>query len=1309
MNLLVAIFFALPLGGKQEAPWRATYKGIEPKGGSDSYGYVYHSTQDGDPLTFNWIEISGTGTNLNLGDDDSSSVTLPFVFKLYDDTTSTIYVQSNGGVTFKRMRLSYANHALPDTNGTMIVVYWSDQNPSSHGGVYYQAFSDTMVVIEWYEVPEYGSNDYNTYEIILYSDGRIKLQYLTVAHYSDETIGIQSKSAYESGNGWYIQYVYNSDPASHVPGDSTLIEFYPPVPQEHDVGILSIVVPPAAYLNDTIPITATVKNYGLNQETFDLRFLIDTNSIIVFDTTISLITLDTAGTQDVSINFEVSAIGEYNITAYTILPADTHSINDTARATFKTIPSIPLPYITDFESDSGYFYHLGSNDPWEWGEALYTHSGTHAWATALTDSYPSNGDGTLYTYAIDLSRFSPYDSTYITFWYFDSLETHYDYVYLLITRDRGLTWDTLRTYTGYAIEWNREYIDLKPYNGEKVQLAFKFKSDASITRIGFYLDDFKVGIPLDNDVGIREINITPPVTRPHDTVEIDVIVHNFGLLTQNNFYTTYRINGPSGTVLSDSALIASLSAAADTQITILFSPQDTGTYTVTASTRLLSDEYTGNDTQEASFISGGPDITMDRYTIGGDGIADPGENNVPVILYIVNSGARTDSVRTHLSTTSSYITINDTIHCIGEMLYGDTITDTFFINVSPSAPNGEMASFTLNIYAENNYHSESNFQILLGGKLWTIMVFINGDNNLTSYGVSDIDEMESVGSNEYMNIIVQFDGYNSYTDPAGSHQDANRYYIVHNPTANNMIDAYPIMNLGEVNMGDTSVIFDFFKWGVDNYPAKHYLFVIWDHGSGWVKKQAHKGVSHDDTDNDYLSFAHGEARVLFKKMHDYIGRNIDILGYDVCVTQMLENLYEAYGYADHVVASEKSEPGDGWDYHFLQAISDNPHITPSQLASEIVNSYSQYYASYNGVTLSAIRLNKDMQMLFGLVNNLSRELIKAGGIGRSDLQNIISSLNEEVESGHPYGYFVDVKHFAMEVKDASISPAVTAICDSIISLYDNKAFIDTAWASSDASSSMYGISIMLPPGGEDLSGWEAPYSGLLFAQQTLWYRFLSGDTTLPDTPHSTLNRGFFKLQDTITDTLAANSTGSLHLLISNYTNSVDTNVTIIVNAPPFITFDQETTIIHTIPEDTTIEIALPFTVSQNVPAGGFSVELTITGSDYSDNYRIPFIIGEASGIGERNTQITSTKFRTGTFLRRGANLPLKLSITKTEKVEINLYDIQGRKIKTLFSGRLQKGNHRIHIAIPSTISQGIYFMVLETPEKTQSRKVIILK
>ena len=47
--------------------------------------------------------------------------------------------------------------------------------------------------------------------------------------------------------------------------------------------------------------------------------------------------------------------------------------------------------------------------------------------------------------------------------------------------------------------------------------------------------------------------------------------------------------------------------------------------------------------------------------------------------------------------------------------------------------------------------------VVMEGKEWTIMVYLDGDNNLDDAGVEDMEEMETVGSNDYFDIVVLFD------------------------------------------------------------------------------------------------------------------------------------------------------------------------------------------------------------------------------------------------------------------------------------------------------------------------------------------------------------------------------------------------------------------------------------------------------------------------------------------------------------------------------------------------------------------------
>ena len=41
-----------------------------------------------------------------------------------------------------------------------------------------------------------------------------------------------------------------------------------------------------------------------------------------------------------------------------------------------------------------------------------------------------------------------------------------------------------------------------------------------------------------------------------------------------------------------------------------------------------------------------------------------------------------------------------------------------------------------------------------------------------------------------------------------------------------------VFNMGEQNMGDYETLISFIEWGVQKYPAYHYVLVPMDHGDG---------------------------------------------------------------------------------------------------------------------------------------------------------------------------------------------------------------------------------------------------------------------------------------------------------------------------------------------------------------------------------------------------------------------------------------------------------------------------------------------
>jgi len=331
--LAVAVLVPLFLGAETEDP---AIKGIKPEraahsspiellstGGPDDFGYEWIDSEElGGPL-FSWVEIAGTGTNMVMG-DDSHYWGIPFPFTFYGTSYDTLAVGSNGPVYFIDNYLGLGNTPIPDSNAynvdTFIAVYWDDLDPSTAGAVYYEIIGDTLIV-EWDNVPLYGTSDYQTFQVlILGSTGDIVMQYHTITADSGSgaTIGIQGSPV--TPPLWGLEYAYNSP----VLYDGLAIRFFIAA---RDVGTSEITVPTPVPEDTTFNPTARVMNYGNIMESFDVTCEINPGA---YTSTAAVSNLDYGDSIEVTFPdpFTFSS-GPYTVTVYTQLMNDANTANDT--------------------------------------------------------------------------------------------------------------------------------------------------------------------------------------------------------------------------------------------------------------------------------------------------------------------------------------------------------------------------------------------------------------------------------------------------------------------------------------------------------------------------------------------------------------------------------------------------------------------------------------------------------------------------------------------------------------------------------------------------------------------------------------------------------------------------------------------------------------------------------------------------------------------------------------------------------------------------------------------------------------------
>jgi len=383
-------------------------------------------------------------------------------------------------------------------------------------------------------------------------------------------------------------------------------------------------------------------------------------------------------------------------------------------------------------------------------------------------------------------------------------------------------------------------------------------------------------------------------------------------------------------------------------------------------------------------------------------------------------------------------------------------------------------------------------------KEWTVLIYLNADNNLEGAGYSDIHEMENVGSNDNINVVVQFD----WESTSGT----NRYYIEKNtqPYSKDSHDIHSklVEELGEQDMGSASTLEDFVEWGMKNYPADHYFVIMWNHGSGWELNQQNinKGISYDDTSGNHIGT--NDLADAFLDIAQFNGKKVDVLGFDACLMGMYEIADSLSDSVDYLVASEETIPWDGYPYDDLfNAFFNRDDRSPANFAKDAVDTYG---ASYSGgsqgnssITNTAFDLSQ-MSALKESLNNWIQDIMKTQKISAADLLD--ASGNTQSYSYSTYRDLGDHVKRVMAKLSAATSEQVQskAISDGQ-DLLKAIHHVVIGNFNSDKYKASTGISIYLPYSSYGDSEWSASdgdnslkqeYMSLNWAKTTDWPLYL---------------------------------------------------------------------------------------------------------------------------------------------------------------------------------------------------------------------------
>lgn len=401
---------------------------------------------------------------------------------------------------------------------------------------------------------------------------------------------------------------------------------------------------------------------------------------------------------------------------------------------------------------------------------------------------------------------------------------------------------------------------------------------------------------------------------------------------------------------------------------------------------------------------------------------------------------------------------------------------------------------------------------------WTVMLFMNGKSNIEPFAISDLNRLETVGSSEKVAVVAEIGrsrGLDNDTTADGDWAGVRRYYVTKDADMEHI--ASPVLaDLGNPDMGDWKQAAAFLKWAKAAYPAKKYLFVIWDHGWGWldpvkpgqnhVDDEDAKSISHDFVTGNYIGTR--QMGRIFKE-----AGKVDVYVSMACFMQMAEVAYEIKDGADVIVGAEEviQLPSLNWE-GFLALLNADPSAGAEKAGVHMVDSFKEMYSRPEmtellqqggyGTQLSAIRGAK----LRGLVQKIkdwyplamaagdTAALAKAkAGVVRFEIGDASTDPDKQI------AFYGDLHHF-VELAAANADRSRPGAAEALAAGARLNKFITSELVIKNAAigkdrtgksfSDVKGISVNIPGRPGSLIEFYPTYEKLFFAQDSGWGSFM---------------------------------------------------------------------------------------------------------------------------------------------------------------------------------------------------------------------------
>lgn len=306
-------------------------------------------------------------------------------------------------------------------------------------------------------------------------------------------------------------------------------------------------------------------------------------------------------------------------------------------------------------------------------------------------------------------------------------------------------------------------------------------------------------------------------------------------------------------------------------------------------------------------------------------------------------------------------------------------------------------------------------------KDWTILVYMQADNDLRPYAFWDLAEMESAfsgrranGSTLKLDVLVHLDTdqdrklrrFHMFQSPNKMANQGGEYYKswteqnIYSPITHEFDEDI------ESQKPQAQVFQEFIEWGMANYPSKHYMVVVWGHGQGWSNTPAvhFGGIATDDSDHQRISVTEIRNSLQSIRNLSLTGEKVDVLAADACLMQTIEVASELGNEARYVIGSTQIQNFMGLPYRRLlyeintgdwQGLGRDPNYfdEPHRMAAMIPKLVESAFKPRNGgrgfhqgdfdpdgwthFTMSAVNAEELNRQSFGVFQKLAEGILES--------------------------------------------------------------------------------------------------------------------------------------------------------------------------------------------------------------------------------------------------------------------------------------------------------------------------------------------